>query len=86
MNEKYGIGVPEYPSNITVKSPFFLYYVPPYFIKRREVYIAEISLFNYITQDQDVVFTISKNGNYDAVDLSNYGWTGKLLHYLKFKT
>jgi CD109 antigen len=75
MNQKYGIGVTDIPSNITVFLPFFCVWDPPYSIKRNENMNLDITCFNSINQDQNVVVTITKNSNFEAIAFDAFGWT-----------
>lgn len=78
MNDKFGMGLPDLPSNITTSLPLFMVVDLPYSIQRNEILLIDIPFFNRVKQKQNVVITIAKTGKFLGVDLATYGWSGTL--------
>lgn len=77
MNKYDGIGLSDIASSLNVFLPFFLSIDFPYSVKRNEVLLQDILIFNYLRRSQNVEVRITKDSKYQAIDLDKYGWTGK---------
>lgn len=83
MNTKYGIGVSETTSNVTLSIPFSLNLQFPETIQRNEVLLTDIPFFNKIAQDQNIVISIAKSDRFEVVDLATHGWTETATEYTR---
>jgi uncharacterized protein YfaS (alpha-2-macroglobulin family) len=79
MSEHYGIGLSDPHSNITIFMPFFISLELPIYVKRGEIVTQNADIFNYLKKGQTVTVSVEKNSRYTMVNLSKYGWTGKLI-------
>lgn len=77
MNAKHGLGLPDVKPKLTVFLPFFIDAALPNNMKRGEVLMQDILLFNYLIT-QNVVITIKRNDKqYEFLDPKLDGWTGE---------
>lgn len=86
MSKYDGIGLPDYLPSVTVFLPFFLSVELPYSVKRNEVLLQDIVIFNYLKMGQTVEVRVTKDAKFEAVDLDSYGWKGIKLEKLFFLT
>jgi len=77
LSTENGIGLSDNVPSVTIFLPFFLSVELPYSIKRYEVLVQDITVFNYLKKIQAVDIKITKQLGYDAVDLVKYGWKGE---------
>ncbi|CRK95539.1 CLUMA_CG009006, isoform C [Clunio marinus] len=74
MNSKFGLGLPDVKPELTVFLPFFIQLNLPHHIKRGEILEQDILIFNYLTNDQDVVVSVSPEADkYSQVFTSTSG-------------
>ena len=76
MSKYDGIGLSDNIPEVTIFLPFFLSVELPYSVKRNEVLIQDIFVFNYLPRKQTVEVKVTKNDGFEAVDLEKYGWKG----------
>ena len=81
MSKYDGIGLSDNVPSVTIFLPFFLSVELPYSVKRNEVLLQDIIVFNYLKKSQTVEIKITKDAKFNAVDLTKYGWKGKKLNY-----
>ena len=81
MSTQNGIGLSDNVPSVTVFLPFFLSVELPYSVKRNEVLVQDIIVFNYLKKVQAVDVRITKQSGYEAVDLDKYGWKGEELNH-----
>jgi CD109 antigen len=77
MSKYDGMGLPNNISSVSTFLPFFLSVDFPYSIKRNEVLVQDILIFNYLRKSQTVEVRITKDASFVAADLEKYGWKGK---------
>jgi len=77
MSKYDGMGLSDNVPSVTIFLPFFLSVEPPYSLKRHEVLVQDILIFNYLPRRQTVEVKITNNDGFEAVDLEKYGWKGK---------
>lgn len=77
MNDDHGIGLPEIKPKLTVFLPFFIDAALPHHIKRGEVLMQDILMFNYL-KTQSVIITVKRNNKqYEFLDPKLDGWKGE---------
>ena len=84
MSKYDGIGLSDNVPSVTIFLPFFLSVELPYSVKRNEVLVQDIIVFNYLKKAQTVEVKVTKDAKFTAVDLTKYGWKGKELTKLIF--
>jgi len=78
MSKNDGMGLSDNIPSVSIFLPFFLSVDFPYSIKRNEVLVQDIFIFNYLKKSQTVEVRITRHGaGFEAVDLNKYGWKGK---------
>ncbi|KAL7028444.1 hypothetical protein ACKWTF_005838 [Chironomus riparius] len=83
MSKYDGIGLSDNIPEVSIFLPFFLSIELPYSVKRNEVLIQDILIFNYLPRRQTVEVKITKNDGFEAVELENYGWKDVKGFYVK---
>ncbi|KAK6643487.1 hypothetical protein RUM43_004992 [Polyplax serrata] len=63
VNDKYGIGIDTQSTFMTYR-PFFLHFVAPHSLNRREIFHLQVSLFNYETTEIPVRLTYVSTGSF----------------------
>ncbi|CRK95541.1 CLUMA_CG009006, isoform E [Clunio marinus] len=82
MNSKFGLGLPDVKPELTVFLPFFIQLNLPHHIKRGEILEQDILIFNYLTNDQDVVVSVSRNDDlFEVEEPSIEGWNSEADKY-----
>jgi len=76
MSKYDGIGLSDNVPSVTIFLPFFLSVELPYSVKRDEVLVQDIIVFNYLKKAQTVEIKIKKDAGFTVVDLAKYGWRG----------
>lgn len=77
MNDEHGIGLPDVTPKLTVFLPFFIDAALPHHIKRGEVLMQDILMFNYL-KTQSVIITVKRNDKqYEFLDPELDGWKGE---------
>ncbi|XP_070502161.1 CD109 antigen-like [Chironomus tepperi] len=74
MSKYDGIGLSDNVPSVTIFLPFFLSVELPYSVKRNEVLLQDIIVFNYLKKSQTVEVKLKKDAGFTAVDLAKYGW------------
>ncbi|CAG9802375.1 unnamed protein product [Chironomus riparius] len=74
MSKYDGIGLSDNVPSVTIFLPFFLSVELPYSVKRNEVLLQDILVFNYLKKSQTVEVKVTKDAKFTAVDLTKYGW------------
>ena len=77
MSKYDGMGLSDNVPSVTIFLPFFLSVDFPYSIKRNEVLVQDIFIFNYLRKSQTVEVKITKDVSFEAVDFEKYGWKGR---------
>ena len=77
MSKYDGIGLSDNVPSVSIFLPFFLSVELPYSVKRNEVLVQDIFVFNYLPKAQTVEIKLTKDAGYTAVDLDKYEWKGK---------
>jgi Alpha-2-macroglobulin family len=68
LNKANGLGFGE-SSTLTVFKPFFVSTTLPYSVKRGEILIISVQIFNYLSIDQEVTVVVTNEGqNFDFTD------------------
>uniref|UniRef100_A0A8K9XLK3 CD109 molecule n=1 Tax=Oncorhynchus mykiss TaxID=8022 RepID=A0A8K9XLK3_ONCMY len=67
MSADLGIGIIETPAKLTVFQDFFLSLNLPAFIIRGELLVVEVTLFNYLKQDLEVMVIVSQSDSFEFV-------------------
>ncbi|KAL7028449.1 hypothetical protein ACKWTF_005840 [Chironomus riparius] len=86
MSTQNGMGLSDNVPSVTIFLPFFLSVELPYSVKRNEVLVQDIIVFNYLKKVQAVDIRITKQLGYEAVDLDKYGWKDINGFYIKTVT
>ncbi|XP_029610469.1 CD109 antigen [Salmo trutta] len=73
MSADLGIGIIETPAKLTVFQDFFLSLNLPAFIIRGELLVVEVTLFNYLEQDLEVMVIVSQSDSFEFVFPDNEG-------------
>ena len=76
MSKYDGIGLTDNVPSVTIFLPVFISVELPYSVKRNEVLVQDIIVFNYLKKVQTVDIRIKKDAGFIAVDLTKYGWRG----------
>ncbi|XP_070502463.1 CD109 antigen-like [Chironomus tepperi] len=83
MSKYDGMGLSDNIPSVTIFLPFFLSVDLPFSVKRNEVLVQDILIFNYLPRKQTVDVKVTKNDLYVAVDLDKYGWKDSKGFYVK---
>lgn len=75
MNSKVGFGVPEFNPNVRVFLPFFISVEFPFSVKRNEILLQDILVFNYLGISGDITVTVDKD-RFESPGSAEFGWTG----------
>ncbi|XP_041716976.2 CD109 antigen [Coregonus clupeaformis] len=67
MSADLGMGIIETPAKLTVFQDFFLSLNLPAFIIRGELLVVEVTLFNYLEQDLEVMVIVAQSDSFDFV-------------------
>ncbi|KAM9551472.1 CD109 antigen isoform 1-T1 [Salvelinus alpinus] len=67
MSADLGLGIIETPAKLTVFQDFFLSLNLPAFIIRGELLVVEVTLFNYLEQDLEVMVIVSQSDSFEFV-------------------
>ncbi|XP_070502464.1 CD109 antigen-like [Chironomus tepperi] len=86
MSTQNGMGLSDNVPSVTIFLPFFISLELPYSVKRYEVLVQDIVVFNYLKKIQAVEVKVTKQIGYDAVDLDKYGWKDINGFYVKTVT
>ncbi|XP_070502465.1 CD109 antigen-like [Chironomus tepperi] len=83
MSKYDGMGLSDNIPTVSIFLPFFLSVELPFSVKRNEVLVQDILIFNYLPRRQTVDVKITKSDLYQAVDLDKYGWKDSKGYYVK---
>ncbi|KAL3876288.1 hypothetical protein ACJMK2_034153 [Sinanodonta woodiana] len=67
INKITGLGVTSAPATFRTFRPFFVSLNLPYSVVRGEELVLQANVFNYMTQDMDVVVTLEKSNNFMVI-------------------
>lgn len=80
MNDEYGMGLPDTKPSLKVFLSFFIQANLPNHMKRGEVLMQDIVIFNYLSNTQNVIVSVKRNDNKFVVLNPEFdGWQGNLL-------
>ncbi|VDI14360.1 Hypothetical predicted protein [Mytilus galloprovincialis] len=86
VNPRSGLGVAANTANLTTFQKFFMRFELPFSAIRGEVIIVQVTVFNYLDQDQQVSVKLANNVNFTFVDVNGNdfnpgsdGWTKSVL-------
>lgn len=80
MNDKFGMGLPGLKPELRVFLSFFIQANLPNQIKRGEVLMQDIVIFNYLSNTQNVIVSVKRNDNQFVVLTPEFdGWKSNLI-------
>ncbi|KAJ8305165.1 hypothetical protein KUTeg_017300 [Tegillarca granosa] len=78
INKDSGLGISSSSAKLKVFRPFFISLNLPYSVVRNEEVVIQVNIFNYLSQDMNVLVTLEKNTDFKNIIVKDS--SGKQLH------